>query len=525
MDSKETVGQRILLAFEGKDRPSEEIIQGLKRYRAAGITLFRSLNIDSPAQVRALTAQLQALAREAGLPPLLIAADQEGGQLMAIGEATHLPGNMALGATGSMELARQAGEVLGRELAALGINVNYAPCVDVNLNPNNPVVGVRSFGDNPLQVARLGAAVVEGIQSQHVAATAKHFPGHGDADVDSHHGLPSVPHSVERLQRVELPPFEGSIQAGVRLIMTAHLALPALDGPEAPPATLSENILNGLLRRQLGFKGLIVTDAMNMLAIQQGERLGEEAVRAVNAGADLILLTCDAMDHERVHRALVKAFKYGRLHMGAASASAQRIAELKAWLATAPEQPDLSVVGCRQHQAVAAEIARRSITRVRDQQQILPLRLDPEQRIAVVIPRPENLTPADTSAYTRPALAALMRERHPNLDEFVIPFAPKDQDIAEVVDRLRDYDRIVIGTLNAYHQPGQQALVRETLKCGIPTVIVALRLPYDLAAFPEAPAYLCTYGFQEPSMQALVDALFGDIELQGRLPVLIPGLS
>lgn len=525
MNSNESVGQRILLAFEGKDRPSDEIIYGLRMYRAAGITLFRSLNIDSPAQVRALTGQLQALAREAGLPPLLIAADQEGGQLMAVGGATHLPGNMALGAAGSVELARQAGEVLGRELAAMGINVDYAPCVDVNLNPNNPVVGVRSFGDDPQQVARLGAAMVEGIQSQYVAATAKHFPGHGDADVDSHHGLPSVPHSMERLRRVELPPFEGSIRAGVRLIMTAHLALPALDGPQAPPATLSEKILGDLLRRQLGFNGLIVTDAMDMLAIQQGERLGQEAVRAVNAGADLVLLTRDATDHERVYNALVRAAREGGLDREAASASAQRIGALKAWFAQAPAQPDLSAVGCGEHQAVALEIGRRSITLVRDRQQILPLRLHPEQRIAVVIPRPENLTPADTSAYTKPVLAAMLRERHPNLDEFEIPFAPDDMEIAAVVDRLREYDQIVIGTLNAFHQPGQRALVREALKCGVPTVIVALRLPYDLAAFSEAPAYICTYGFQEPSMQALVEALFGEIEFQGRLPVAIPGLS
>ena len=211
----QAIGQKLLLAFAGKDRPSKEIVQALDELHGGGITLFRSLNIDHPAQVRELTDQLQRLARALGLPPLLIATDQEGGQLMAIGNgATQLPGNMALGATGSTELARRAGQVLGRELAAMGVNVNYAPCVDVNLNPANPVVGLRSFGENPAEVARLGSAMVEGIQSQGVVATAKHFPGHGDTAVDSHHGLPVVPHSLERLNRVELPPFQACLADG-----------------------------------------------------------------------------------------------------------------------------------------------------------------------------------------------------------------------------------------------------------------------------------------------------------------------
>src|SRR5574340_796998 len=170
-NNTEAVGQRMLLAFQGKKRPSAEIERAIRQYRPAGISLFRSLNIENPGQLRELNDQLQRLAHAAGLPPLLIATDQEGGQLMAIGDGTPLPGNMAIGATGSESLARQAGEVLGRELRAMGVNVNYAPCVDVNLNPRNPVVGVRSFGERAEEVARLGAAMIEGIQSQGVAAT------------------------------------------------------------------------------------------------------------------------------------------------------------------------------------------------------------------------------------------------------------------------------------------------------------------------------------------------------------------
>ena len=236
---EQAIGQKLLLAFRGKDRPSDEIIRALREYRAGGITLFRAFNIDRPSQVRQLAEQLQSLARDLNLPPLLMGLDQEGGQLMAVGEGTTpLPGNMALGATGSVELARRAGEVLGRELAAMGINFGYAPCVDVNINPDNPVIGIRSFGEDPVQVSKLAVAMIEGIQSQGVAATAKHFPGHGDTASDSHHGVPSVPHALERLKTVEFPPFQAAIKAGVRAVMTAHLALPAVDGPEAGPSDI-----------------------------------------------------------------------------------------------------------------------------------------------------------------------------------------------------------------------------------------------------------------------------------------------
>lgn len=197
---EEMIGQRLMLAFRGKDELSVEIREAIKKFKPAGITLFRSFNIDNPQQVKRLATLLQDAAREAGLPPLLIAVDQEGGQLMAIGNGTtQLPGNMALGAAGSADLSRRAGEVLGRELIAMGINVDYAPCCDVNLNPQNPVIGVRSFGEDPVMVAKMASAMVTGIQSAGVAAVSKHFPGHGDTASDSHAGLPVVPHTLDRL--------------------------------------------------------------------------------------------------------------------------------------------------------------------------------------------------------------------------------------------------------------------------------------------------------------------------------------
>ncbi|MGA7193351.1 MAG: glycoside hydrolase family 3 N-terminal domain-containing protein [Anaerolineales bacterium] len=522
---EEMIGQRLMLAFRAKEELSPEILNAIQKFRPCGITLFRSHNIDNPKQVKHLTGLFQDAAHRAGLPPLLIAVDQEGGQLMTIGNGTTpLPGNMALGATGSAELSRRSSEVLGRELAAMGINVNYAPSCDVNLNPNNPVIGTRSFGEDPSMVAKLASAMVIGIQSAGVAATAKHFPGHGDTASDSHTGLPIVPHSLDRLRKVEFVPFESAIRAGTKMVMTAHLALPAIDGPDAPPATLSSGVLKNLLREQLGFQGVIITDAMDMHAISQGDMLGANAVRAASASADLLLITTDPKDQRLVHESLLRAAKDGTLSPKDLDSSAQRISSLKKWLMNQKRELDLEVVGCADHLKVADEIAARSVTLVRDQAKILPLHLTLGQKVAVIVPKPIDLTPADTSSYEMPALASSLRKFHPDVDEFIVSYAPTQQEISEVVERISNYNLVVVGTINAFSESYQQELTHEILRRKILTVIIAMRLPYDLATFPEASTYVCTYSILEPSMKAVASALFGQSKFQGRLPVSIPGL-
>ncbi len=519
------VGQKLLIALHSKGKPSAEGIAAIKKYRPGGFSLFRGLNVDTPEQVRELTESLQRLAADLELPPFLIAADQEGGQLMAVGNGTPLPGNMALGAARSSELARKAGEVTARELAALGINVNYAPCADVNLNPLNPVIGTRSFGEDPALVGELAAAFIRGTQSLGVAATAKHFPGHGDTTSDSHHGLPVLPHDIERLKKVELPPFRAAVQADVRMVMTAHLAIPAVDGPNAPPATLSPKVINGLLRRELGFDGVVVSDALDMRAIQQGDALREEVLRAASAGVDLLLLTGDPLDHARAHEALSQAVAAGRIPAAELDASLARIARLKVWLAAAPPAPDLSVLGCAEHLRVADEIAARAVTRVRDRSGLLPIQLSDHQRVLVVVPVPQDLTPADTSSYVQPLLAASLREFHAPVDEIKIPINPTHPDISALIQQARDYDLIVVGTINAFTHEGQAELVRSLLQTDKPLIVVSMRLPYDLMAFPQAPTFICAYSILEPCMRAAAGALFGQIEMTGRLPVSIPGIA
>ncbi len=520
---EQALGQMLMSSFAGSE-PSPEFLKTLQAQHVGGVTLFRSLNVETSAQVCALTAALQKAAADTGQPPLLIAVDQEGGQLMTIGEgATPFPGNMALGATGSAELAYQTGYAIGRELAALGINVNYAPVCDVNVNPDNPVIGTRSFGEDPALVARLSAAMVDGQQAAGIAAVAKHFPGHGDTATDSHHSTPILPHDEARLRQVELPPFAAAVQAGVKMIMTAHIGLPALNGGSDMPATLSAAILRKLLRRELGFEGVVISDALEMKAIEQGAGLGIDAIAAVAAGVDMLMLNADINDQQIITSALRQALRRTLIAADDVRASAGRILALKRWL-DEQTQPPFEVLGCAEHRALALEIAARAITLVRDDVQRLPLRLSSDARLAVIVPRPADLTPADTSSYVVPALADAARRYHSAVDAIIAPLNPSDADVAGLQERVSGCDQVIVGTINATAHPGQAALVNALLADGIPTTLVALRLPHDLVSFPTAPTYLCTYSIQPPAMEALAGALWGERAPEGRLPVSIPGM-
>ena len=526
MNPEKPIGQRIIGSFEGH-APSPATLEAIRLGRVGGVTLYRHLNMDNPAQVRALSAALQGAAREGGQPPLLIAADQEGGTLIALPGTTPFPGNMALGATRSPDLARRMGRAMGLELAAMGVNVNYAPVCDVNVNPLNPVIGVRSFGEDPALVASLGAAAVEGLQSAGVAATAKHFPGHGDTAQDSHHGVPVVPHDLERLDKVELPPFVEAVRAGVKLVMTSHVALPALTGGEVIPATLSRAILGGLLRERVGFEGPILSDAMDMAGVKQGLSTEQACVRAISAGVDLLLFgPADQHSIDSVHSALTAALLDNAIPEAEIARSSERILALKLWLAQ-QEQPPLDVVGCDEHRALALEIAAQSMTLVRDNAGLLPLTssLPPGARIAAIVPRPADLTPADTSSYELPQLASALRRYHSPVYEFIVPLNPSATEIPPLVEQLRGYDLVIMGTINATTQPGQGALANALLSTGVPLVAVALRLPYDLQAYPSAPTYVCAYSIQPPSFEALARALFGHVPFAGRLPVSVAGVQ
>jgi beta-N-acetylhexosaminidase len=521
---EQAVGQLFLTSFLGRQEAPEEIRHAIADGRIGGIVLFRDKNVGALDEVRALTESLQAIARAAGQPQLIIAADQEGGQFMTVGDLTPFPGNLALGAARSEDLARRTGLALGREVSALGINVNLAPVCDVNVNPDNSVVGTRSFGEDPALVARLAAAVIKGLHEAGVAATAKHFPGHGDTASDSHHGVPILPCGEERLAEVELPPFVAAIEAGVRLIMTAHLAVPALNAGKSQPSTLSQPVLRDLLRSRLGFRGLVLTDAMDMKALEQGPALAIEAIAALKAGVDLLLFNLSHQEREVAYIAALQAARRGLLTATAVFESAERIVELKNWLGKG-ECPDLSIIRSREHTALANEIAEKSITVIRDLGCRLPIELPPSSKVAVIIPRPRDLTPADTSSYLVPSIAASIRSFHPAVDEILVSLELPETQLRSAVAHVRDYDLVIVGTINATDHPGQAALVDLLLQHRVPLIAVALRMPYDLRTYPAAPTYLCTYSILPPSLEALTKVLWGKIAPTGRLPVSIPGLD
>lgn len=518
MEMNEAIGQKLLLSFEGTDSVPSEIVDAIRQRKMAGVTLFRSRNILNPAQVRRLTEMLQAEARRAGTLPLLVAADQEGGQLMAVGDTTPFPGNMALGAARSEELARETGRAIATELAAMGINVNYAPVCDINSNPENPVIGIRSFGDDPALASRLCAAMIEGIQSAGVAATAKHFPGHGDTSSDSHLRLPVVHHERETLETVDLPPFRAAIRSGVRLVMTAHVAYPALTGRDDLPATLSPEILKGILRSELGFGGVVVSDAMNMHAIAQDEGLWVDLVAAARVGVDLLLLAHEPPVQAAAHAVLAQVVRRGLMPWNEVVRSARRVQQLRRWVSEVT-RPPLDVVRSNAHMEIAHRTAEQSVTLVKDDAGLIPLRLAPDDCIAVIVPRPRNLTPADTSSDEKVALADAIRRRHPKVEEISVSFSPTDAEIGGARQRAKKCSLAIVGTINAFVEPKQVALVNAVLSTKTPTVVAALRLPYDLRAFPEVATYVCTYSLQEPAMEALARALFGEIRTQGHLPV------
>lgn len=488
-----------MVSFRGRAAPAW-VLDGLREGTIAAVCLFAH-NVASPARLRELTRTLHTAAREGGHPPPLVGIDQEGGQLMAVtGGATELPGNMALGGADRADLAERAGRVLGHELLAMGCTVDFAPVLDLAHHPGSPVVGPRSFGDDPGKVGRLGAATVRGLQSTGVIATAKHFPGHGATGADSHHAAPRIDRDLHELMAEELAPFRAAVAAGVGAIMTAHVTYPALDDV---PATLSRRILTGLLREEMGFGGLVVSDAMDMGAVAH---LSPErrCAAALAAGADLVLL-----GHLEDQPALIRALE-GSFDDGARA----RIDTARRGLPSL--HPPLDRVGCREHRELAHEIADAAVTALRNHG--LPLRPAPDEYVTVLTVSAGDLTPADTSSAAPVRLAAQVAERHDRVRATTLPYRVDRSTLARILADVPDDGPLVVATVDVANDPSQRELLRDLGRRGRAFVHVALRTPYDLLVAAHGGAALCAYGAREANTEAIVRVLFGEIEPRGDLP-------
>ncbi len=508
----------LMLAFEGTEVP-DWLRQRLEESPPAGVSLFREWNMTSPDQVAELTTDLQE-ASSSPLP-LLIAVDQEGGQLLGLIGSTPFAGNMALGAAGDPDLAQEVAAAMGAELAAVGVNVNYAPVADVASQAHNPSLGIRSFGDDPEMAARLTGAMVSGFKKAGVLATLKHFPGSGEATVDPHYRLPLLDLDKERLDAVELPPFRSGVAAGASLLMVGHHLVPALTGSREIPICGSEVGINGFVRSELGFEGVVISDALDMGALDQGPAQVVEIIAMMRGGTDLLLCMPDADLQERVRVAVERGHSRGLIPDDILKASIARVEKLRGSLA-ATEEMRPETVGSADHLELAGRLASASVTLVRNDDGVIPIRLGAGQRVFSLEPEPVNVTPADTTSLYPPRLAAALRTRHPDVTEVVYPHHPGQNDIEGAISTARDQDVVVVGTVGA--TPGQVKLVSALLATGKPVVTIALRTPYDLAAYPASTTHVCTYNAHAPSLEALASAIFGAIPFQGHLPAAIPGL-
>lgn len=494
--------------------------------RVSGVILF-ARNMETPGQVRDLTGQLQQLA---GNLPLLVSTDQEGGVVSRItgGEpvrpgnmsrggsraglaGTPWPGNMTLGAARSADLALRVAWGTGRELLALGINLNLAPVLDVNNNPANPVIGVRSYGADPGLVAELGTAAIAGYREAGVMACAKHFPGHGDTAVDSHLALATVPHDLERLRQVELVPFRRAVAAGVDAVMTAHVAFPAMEPEAGRPATLSHRVLTGLLREELGFSGLILTDCMEMKAIADAPGgVPEAAVQAILAGADLVLVSHTYERQVAAIEAVSRAIDSGRIPPQRVRESLDRIRRVRQRLSRI--QPDLSVVGCAEHLALAVEAAERSVTRVGE----LPP-VDPTGTVAIGVD-PSPVTLAEEGPPTGSPFLRALAEAAPEVRQLAVSREPSAAEIEQAVTVTAGARFVVVATYAAHLFPQQADLVRSLVGAGRHVLLVTQRGPYDLAVTPGVAGALVTYEDRILPARAAVQVLLGAREAGGRLP-------
>ena len=461
--------------------------------------------------------------------PLLIGSDFERGAAFRIRNTLPLPWNMAVGATGSEQWAYRQGRVTAEEARALGVNWIFAPVVDVNNNPANPVINIRSYGEDPQMVGLLGAAFVAGAQQAGVLATAKHFPGHGDTEVDSHLSLPVIAAQRRRLEQIEWVPFREAIRSGVMTVMTAHIAVPALESDSRRPATLSEAILEQVLRNELGFRGLIVSDSMKMKGLTRGYWSGEAAVQALEAGVDVLL---DPPDARVVLGALLEAVKTGRISEARVERSVERILQAKAWLGLSRRRRTGSLRLARRINAPALrqqvqDLADASVTLVKDDPSQLPLDVRGVRsgHLVIASARPSPGAAADLEGHLRTRLDSLEVDR-------VSPEAAPS-----LLNRVRNRAGKADLCLVALHVP----LVTGTGRLGLPTrladwlkgllrvkpsaILVSLGDPYLIRQLSFFRTYLCTFSHVSSSQRAIVKALFGEVPVAGRLPVSIPGVA
>ena len=553
MSLEEKVGQLISVGVNATFlNQDSDAYRTLKRHveenKIGGIILFRGPVYESVILVN----RMQQLARY----PLLVSADLEAGAGMRFDDTVNFPWNMAVAATGNPDFARRQGEITGREARALGVQQIFAPVVDVNNNAANPVINVRSYGEDPADVARFGAAFTEGAQAAGVIATAKHFPGHGDTAVDSHRGLPEINVARDRLNSVEFVPFQASVNAGVGSVMIGHIALPQIDSTSIKPlprnvkskpidtdeageiveekstipATLSP-VMGRILRNDMKFTGMIVTDALSMSGLTIYFTPEESAVRALEAGADMLLKPVDV---DATFRGVREAVRSGRITEQRIEESVRKLLAWKYDLGLVeqrltPIDAIDRIVGSRDVLKLAGEIAERAVTLVRDEDKLLPLKnLKPETRVfnlAITNGDDRNwITNPFVNRIARPGL---------KVETIVLDDRSSDADVQKAIERAKSAE-VVFASMYGRVRSGQAASVglpnagsralNALIDAKTPVIGISFGNPYLLQNYPGLRTYLVAYGDMPSLQQAVARALLGEIDIGGKLPISLPGL-
>lgn len=527
MTLQEKIGQMVAWSFSGDFRNREsEYIKDLENlivhHKIGGFILFGGEVYDTVYIINAL--------QDLSEIPLLLAADFERGVGNQITNSTLFPPLMALGAADSEVLAYEMGRITAIEGRAMGIHMTYAPVVDVNVNPDNPIINTRSVGEDPDLVTRISLSFIRGCQENGMIATAKHFPGHGDTDLDSHTLLPTISADRERLDAVELLPFQKAVDAGVEAIMTAHLFVPALDSTPCLPATLSPVILTDLLRGQLGFEGLIVTDALNMGGVTEEFTTEEAAVKSVMAGVDMLLIPPEPT---RVLEALIQHALEGKIPMSRIDESVRRILKAKARLGL--HKNKLVSVGDigrkiapKAHLDQAYRTFESSVTLVKNDDEVLPLNAE-DGPLAVF-----SLSSDPGDYYAGRSFINEMRERAPELLNFFADGDTGRETLEEAYFASAGAKVVVFALfsrLGAWKgsvdiEPKHAALVRKFVEAedGPRVVVLSFGSPYFLRHFPGVEVYMCLYRNTPQNQEIAARALFGEMDVTGRLPVSFPGL-
>jgi beta-N-acetylhexosaminidase len=546
MTLEEKVGQLFVLQVYGKsadttdptDVAANRKLYGLDnaqqliaKYRPGGIIYYSvdPPNVTDAQQVAHLSNGIQQAAMGARVPiPALIATDQEQGPVVSRIPApfTQFPGSQALAAGRQTKDAYTTSKITGQELRAIGINQDYAPDADVNVNPANPVIGVRSFGSDPSLVAKFVGAQVDGYQAANVIPTAKHFPGHGDTDTDSHTGVPRINHTRQQWEQLDLPPFKEAIKRGVDSIMTAHIIVPALD-PSEDPATLSQPILTGILRNQLRYDGVVVTDALGMAGVRAKYGDDRVPVLALKAGVDQLLKPPTDTAGNGVFQlqfdSVLAAVRGGELSESRIDQSVYRVLRLKKkhGLFRQPYVDESKVpsrVGTPAHQAVEQQVTDRTTTLIKNNA-VLPLAKD-NRKVFVT----------GWGVTTTATLAAAIAKRGPVTSVLQTGLGPTQAQIDQSVAQANNSDLVVVTTNRAWdistaaghNGPGQMNLVKALVATGKPVIVVAARDAYDIAYFPEVSTYLATYSYTPAALESLTKVMYGEISPSGKLPVTVP---